>query len=127
MATKAQMEKSLQQRSKPKRAPAKKRPRRDVPVDTSEPGKSATDRRAGIGNTAARNYDLRAGRKAAVMLEDSATTPSRKSTRRSANRIKGATPLTAETKRRVRSPKATAASVRAKAVTVRGKGGRGGA
>jgi hypothetical protein len=59
--------------------------RRDVPVDTAAPGRSATDRRAGGASTAARNTRLRAPR-ATAMLEDSAQDrPSRKSTRRSAN------------------------------------------
>src|SRR5690606_25696624 len=56
--------------------------RRDVPVDTSAPGRSATDRRVGATATATRNTKLnRSGMTAA--LEDSATgKPSRKSTRR---------------------------------------------
>ncbi len=65
--------------------------RRDVFVDTAQPGTSATDRRAGYGATAARNTKRNiAGMQAA--LEDSRTTPSRKSTRRSSNRAKAATP-----------------------------------
>ncbi len=65
--------------------------RRDVFVDTAQPGTSATDRRAGYGATAARNTKRNtAGMQAA--LEDSRTTPSRKSTRRSVNRAKAATP-----------------------------------
>jgi hypothetical protein len=66
--------------------------RRDVFVDTAAPGVSASDRRAGYGATAARNTKRNtAGMQAA--LEDSRTTPSRKSTRGSANRAKSATPL----------------------------------
>lgn len=71
--------------------------RRDVLVDTAQPGVSASDRRAGYGATAARNVKRNtAGMQAA--LEDSRTKPSRKSTRRSANRAKAATPkeLTAQ-------------------------------
>lgn len=56
-------------------------------VDTAEPGKSASDRRAGGPYTARRNTMAR-DRRAASSLEDSRTRPSRKSTRRSANRGK---------------------------------------
>lgn len=57
-------------------------------VDTSKPGVSATHRKAGGGSTAARNVKHTSSR-ATAALEDSATgTPSRKSTRRSANRAK---------------------------------------
>lgn len=61
--------------------------RRDAYVDTSRPGVSATDRRAGDNMTARRNTKARAPR-ATAALEDSRTKPSRKSTRRSANRAK---------------------------------------
>jgi hypothetical protein len=68
--------------------------RRTIPVDTSAPGTSVTDRKAGGGATAARNTKARTTR-ATAMLEDSARTrPSRKSTRRSANRTKQGTALT---------------------------------
>lgn len=62
--------------------------RRDAFVDTSQPGVSATDRRAGAGHTARRNAKgSTVG--AVATLEDSAQArPSRKSTRRSANRAK---------------------------------------
>ncbi|HKB81508.1 MAG TPA: hypothetical protein VKH35_17495 [Thermoanaerobaculia bacterium] len=66
-----------------------RRPRRDTPVDTSKPGVSATDRRAGRGATAERNRSTHAGRKEGVKLENSESgTPSRKSTRKSQGRIK---------------------------------------
>ncbi len=61
--------------------------RRDAYVDTSQPGVSATDRKAGGDITARRNTKARAPR-ATAALEDSRTRPSRKSTRRSANRGK---------------------------------------
>lgn len=61
--------------------------RRDAYVDTSLPGVSASDRRAGGDMTARRNTRKRTGR-ATAALEDSRTKPSRKSTRRSANRSK---------------------------------------
>jgi hypothetical protein len=60
---------------------------RDAYVDTALPGVSATDRRAGGTSTARRNARARTTR-ATSMLEDSRTVPSRKSTRRSANRGK---------------------------------------
>ena len=67
--------------------------RRDTPIDTAAPDRSATDRRAGYGSTARRNTKLRAP-KAAVMLEDSRQPrPSRKSTRRSAGRNRPDNPL----------------------------------
>jgi hypothetical protein len=57
-------------------------------VDTSQPGLSATDRKAGGSSTAARNVK-RSTSRATAALEDSATgKPSRKSTRGSANRAK---------------------------------------
>jgi hypothetical protein len=61
--------------------------RRDAYVDTSAPGVSASDRRAG-GNISARRNSRKGADGATAMLEDSRTTPSRKSTRRSANRSK---------------------------------------
>jgi ribosome-associated translation inhibitor RaiA len=62
--------------------------RRDALVDTAQPETSATDRRAGGGSTARRNTRLNSAR-ATATLEDSASgRPSRKSTRRSANRAK---------------------------------------
>ena len=64
---------------KPKRAP---RPRRDLVVDTSKPGVSATDRKAGGGATASRNASKSSAKKGGAALEDSQTgKPSRKSTR----------------------------------------------
>lgn len=56
-------------------------------VDTAAVGVSASDRRAGGPATARRNTLARTTR-ATAMLEDSRTRPSRKSTRRSANRGK---------------------------------------
>lgn len=76
--------------------------RRDAFVDTAAPGRSASDRKAGYGNTAARNT-LRRAPKAAVALEDSRTVPSRKSTRKSANRMRSSAALEqAESMRRQR-------------------------
>jgi len=56
-------------------------------IDTAAPGVSASDRRAGGGMTARRNTRARMDR-ATATLEDSRTRPSRKSTRKSANRGK---------------------------------------
>jgi hypothetical protein len=60
---------------------------RDVYVDTAAPGVSETDRKAG-GKFSARRNTLGKAPRATVALEDSRTTPSRKSTRGSSNRAK---------------------------------------
>lgn len=90
--------------------PEKKRG--DALVDTSAPGVSATDRRAGGAHTARRNTKKSdAGMNAA--LEDSLTTPSRKSTRRSGDRQKSATQLTRQAKREVSAPQQRARRAKA--------------
>jgi hypothetical protein len=82
--------------------------RADSWVDTSLPGTSATDRKAGGGSTAARNAKLRA-RRASVTLEDSARSrPSRKSTRKSANRQKAASKIGRTKKRAHHAPSSRA-------------------
>lgn len=82
--------------------------RRDALVDTSQPGVSATERKAGGGSTARRNAKLSSDGMSS-MLEDSAQDrPSRKSTRRSANRIKRDAPGRIARLMTVRSPKARA-------------------
>jgi hypothetical protein len=87
--------------------------RRDVFVDTAAPGVSATERRAGYGATAARNTKRNvAGMTAA--LEDSRTTPSRKSTRKSKNRAKAATPLQRTVQLQAHSPGARANRAKAR-------------
>jgi hypothetical protein len=87
--------------------------RRDVYVDTAAPGVSATDRRVGYGATAARNTKRNTAGMAAA-LEDSRTTPSRKSTRKSKNRAKAATQLERKAQLKLLRPtaRATRASVR---------------
>lgn len=110
MATKAQLYKTEQQRDanppKPQSAP---RPRRDVPVDTSKPGVSATNRKAGAGGTKTRNASKRAAKKGGAKLEDSKTgKPSRKSTRKSVKRAKRTSNLERKTVRRATSAKARA-------------------
>jgi hypothetical protein len=87
--------------------------RGDAYVDTAAPGASASDRKAGYGATAARNTKRNdAGMTAA--LEDSRTKPSRKSTRKSANRTRSATALEHKASEQSRTPKrqATRARVR---------------
>jgi len=95
------------------RAAHRPRGRRDEWVDTSLPGVSATDRKAGGGSSAARNTKLRI-RAMGYTLEDSARKPSRKSTRKSANRAKSGSKLSRRQRRRTHAPKAraTRASVR---------------
>jgi hypothetical protein len=87
--------------------------RRDAFVDTAAPGTSASDRRAGNGATAARNTQRRAPR-ATVALEDSRTEPSRKSTRKSAQRMRGATALETTKTLQTHTPGARAAKERAR-------------
>lgn len=97
--------------AKPKKA---KKPKRSE-VDTAEPGVSATDDRRGIAHTADRNRSRHAERKAAVVLEDSESgKPSRKSSRRSANRLRMASGLEKEAARRLNTPKAKATRAKAR-------------
>jgi len=116
MATKAEKFKAdAQRRAKPPRAKQPARPPRNVGVDTSKPGVSATDRKAGGNSTAARNASKRAGNKGGASLEDSANgKPSRRSTRKSEGRIKQATSLTRKKRRAVRAPSARAAKAKAR-------------
>lgn len=86
--------------------------RRDWPVDTAQPGVSASQRKVGATATATRNVKLRR-RGMVAALEDSATSkPSRKSTRRSASRAKAASQLGRRTKRKLHSPKVRASRAR---------------
>lgn len=79
-------------------------------VDTSKPGVSASDRRAGGDSTAKRNVSKRAETKGGARLEDSASgKPSRKSTRKSEGHVKSASSLTRREMRKARSPQARAA------------------
>lgn len=89
MATKAELFRYQAERSGPKRPKKPAKRPRNSPVDTALPGVSASARKAGAGSTAARNVSGRAARSAPYRLEDSRSgRPSRKSTRRSANRLK---------------------------------------
>lgn len=65
--------------------------RRDQPVDTSAPGVSASDRKAGYGSTARRNTKARTTKATATLEDSRQDRPSRKSTRKSANRAKSGT------------------------------------
>jgi hypothetical protein len=120
MATKARRFKSQQEHAaNPPKAKRPARARRDLDVDTSKPGVSATDRKAGGGHTAARNVSARAARKGGAALEDSETgKPSRKSTRDSAGGVKRTNSKRLQAVRKTSAPKARAskASARAKRV-----------
>jgi hypothetical protein len=84
MATKAQLFRYRSERSGPKRPKRPPRAPRNTPVDTAAPGVSATDRKAML----PRKASARAGKKAPYALEESRRSPSRRSTRKSANRQK---------------------------------------
>jgi hypothetical protein len=81
--------------------------RRDVWIDTAAPGVSETHRKAGGGSSAARNTKLRLSGMG-YALEDSAVKPSRKSTRKSANRAKSGSKLARRQRRKTHAPKARA-------------------
>ena len=82
MATKAQRFRSATERSGPKKPKRPRRARRDVPVDTSQAGVSATDRRAGF----PRKASPAVAGKASYAFEPAEARPSRKSTRKSGSR-----------------------------------------
>ena len=90
MSTKAEQFRVMQQRNaNPPKAKQPPKPRRDHPINTAKPGVSASNRKVGFGHSGVRNVSKRAAKKGGARLEDSATgKPSRKSTRRSANRKK---------------------------------------
>ncbi|MGC4090708.1 MAG: hypothetical protein QM756_23120 [Polyangiaceae bacterium] len=113
MPTKSQLTQAEQLRnSRPPRPKQEKPPRRDIPVDTSLPGVSASDRHVGNGHTAPRNLRAHA---VGAALEDSATgKPSRKSTRKSAGHEKLATALTRQQIRKVSSSKVRAMRAQAR-------------
>jgi hypothetical protein len=110
MSTKAEEFRYWAERSGPKKPKSPPRPRRDEPVDTSKPGVSATDRRAKSRGAASGGAETAAGRKAAHALEESKGQPSRKSTRKAANRQKTDTKMRAE--RRIASASADLAAGR---------------
>jgi hypothetical protein len=87
--------------------------RRDVWIDTAAPGVSETDRKAGGGSSAARNAKLR-GAGMGYTLEDSARRPSRKSTRKGANRLKSGSKQGRRERRKTHSAKAQASRAMAR-------------
>ncbi|MFO0673752.1 MAG: hypothetical protein U0235_29720 [Polyangiaceae bacterium] len=116
MATKAEQFKAQQQKDanppKAKRAP---RPKRNEPVDTSLPGVSASDRKAGHGRSGERNVSKRAAKKGGAKLEDSATgKPSRKSTRKSSGGAKRTSNLSRKATRKATAPKTKATKTKPK-------------
>jgi hypothetical protein len=72
-------------------------------------------------HTAARHASARAARKAAVVLEDSATVPSRKSTRKGKNRGRPSERIERREQNRLRSPETRARTAMAKKARVRGR------
>lgn len=90
--------------------------RRDVPVDTSAPGVSATDRKAGGESTARRNTKARVPRATATLEDSRKGRPSRKSTRKSANRAKSATNIQKRVAAKLMSSRTRARQAQAKAV-----------
>lgn len=89
MSTKAEAFLAKQQRKAQPKLPKKvTKAKRNDPVDTSLPGVSATDRRAGHGPTGSRNESARGAKKGGVELEQVVKGPAtRKSTRRSAGGV----------------------------------------
>lgn len=83
--------------------------RRDMPVDTSKPGSSASDRKVGYGHTGKRNTKLNSAGMTYALEDSTDGRPSRKSTRGSSNRSKPANGLTLRTKSAALSPKSNAA------------------
>ncbi len=84
MLSRATVFRRATERSGPKKAPQPKPRRRDFPVDTSKPGVSASDRK-GLHHEVER---INAHQHATYALEDSATKPSRVTTRKSSNHQK---------------------------------------
>lgn len=112
MATKAERFKAEQLLSRPKKpkgtpkvasGKAKSRGRRDSVPDAAVSG--TTMNKPGPAHSATRNYGRAKGRKASYALEDSTTPrPSRKSSRRSKNRVKPEANLHRREIRRTHSP-----------------------
>lgn len=67
--------------------------RRDAWVDTAARGTSATDRKVGAGSTARRNTNAGSSKATAALEDSQQSSPSRKSTRKSANRMRSSTKL----------------------------------
>lgn len=82
--------------------------RRDLPIDTSQPGVNASDRKVGYGHTGKRNTKLNNAGMSYALEDSTSARPSRKSSRGSSNRIKPANGLTLRTKSSVLSAKSNA-------------------
>ena len=106
MATRAELFRYRQERTGPKRPKRPARPRRDRPVNTALPGVSATDRKVGGNSTGARNLSKSAAKRVPYQLEDSVARvqPSRRSTRRGANKQKQDVQLREKQLRATNSP-----------------------
>jgi hypothetical protein len=109
MATKAERFRYEVERSGPKKPKQPPTARRAKPMDTSMPGASASDRRAG-----GRTESIRAGKKAQYALEDSAGKPSRKSTRKASNRQKTDSQMRVKRRTAEASPETRAGTKRAR-------------
>jgi hypothetical protein len=109
MATKAEQFKALVQRSGHKSAQPSEHKR---PSSTAAESAAGVPWHAPVDPSAVRNVSKRAARKAEVKLEESRTRPSRKSTRRSANKGKIANNLERRQIRRANSPQSRAARAR---------------
>jgi hypothetical protein len=101
MATKAERHRYKTERSGPNKPKSPRRPRRDVPVDTSQAGVSASDRRAGFPRTASRTV---AG-KAKYAFEPAEGRPSRKSTRKATSRRRTDTKMQAKRRASLMRPR----------------------
>lgn len=120
MTTKAETFRVQQQRkANPPRPKQPRRARRDLDVDTSKPGVSATDRKA----TRSSNRNSLAGRRGGAALEGAART-SRKSTRKSADGTKRTTNQQLRAIRKSRSPSTRAARAEAAGVGTKRNGTR---
>lgn len=97
---------------------------RNVPVDTALPGVSATDRRAGGRYTARRNAKLNVAGMTSALEDSRSDRPTRKSTRKSADRAKRDSNLDLRTKREVASPGARARRAAADRTKVRARRAR---
>ena len=121
MTTKAELFRREESEKKRKKTAKPKRVKKEKASgeDTSAPGVSATDKKRGTKDgethTASRNRSKHAGKKASVALEDSESgKPSRKSSRKSANRLKSASGLEKEAGRKLNTPKAKATRAKAR-------------
>mgnify|MGYP001468941625 CR=1 FL=1 len=108
MTTKAHEFRAQAERSGPKKA--KRAPSKLVKHtgDAAQPGGSVTGKKRGVGKTATRHPSEHAERRGGPALEDSATKPSRKSTRKSVDHTKRTTNLQLKAQRKSGSPTSVA-------------------